>query len=57
MKKYLFLMFAVLSMAVTFTACSSDNDDEGNRESELIEASYNRVKAQIVGNWILDAYY
>ena len=29
MKKYLFLMLAVLSMAVTFTACSSDNDDNG----------------------------
>ena len=29
MKKYLFLMLAILSMAVTFTACSSDNDDNG----------------------------
>lgn len=29
MKKYLFLMLAVLSLAVTFTACSSDNDDNG----------------------------
>ena len=29
MKKYLFLTLAVLSMAVTFTACSSDNDDNG----------------------------
>lgn len=29
MKKYLFLTLAILSMAVTFTACSSDNDDNG----------------------------
>lgn len=29
MKKYLFLMLTVLFMAVTFTACSSDNDDNG----------------------------
>lgn len=57
MKKYLFLTLAILSMAVTFTACSSDNDDEGNKESELIEASYNRVKNQIIGNWVLESYY
>lgn len=57
MRKYLFLFLAILTMATVFTSCSSDNDNEGNRESELLVASYNRVKTQIVGNWILESYY
>lgn len=57
MRKYLFLFLATLSMATVFISCSSDNDDDGNRESELLVASYNRVKSQIIGNWILESYY
>lgn len=57
MRKYLFLFLAILSMATVFISCSSDNDDDGNRESELLVASYNRVKSQIIGNWILESYY
>jgi len=37
MKKYLFLMLAVLSMAVTFTACSSDDESTG-RDARLVGA-------------------
>lgn len=57
MRKYLFLFLAILSMATVFISCSSDNDDDGNRESELLVASYNRVKSQIIGNWVLESYY
>lgn len=57
MRKYLLSLLTMLSMVTVFTSCSSDNNDESNREGEILEASYNRVKTQIVGNWVLDAFY
>lgn len=57
MKKYFVLLFSIISMMVVFTACSSEDENKEEESGKLIEASYNRVKKQIVGNWILDAYY
>ena len=50
MKKYLFLMLAIIGMAVSFTACSSDDGDEttildskliGTWETKLNKESWN----------------
>ena len=54
MKKYLFLMLAIMGMAVSFTACSSD---DGIQQTSEVEKSYNLLKTGIIGKWKMESYW
>ena len=54
MKYYLSLLFVVFSMVIV-SSCSSDNEE--NSQNSLIDASYSKVKSQIIGTWLYEAEY
>ena len=48
-------MLAIIGMAVSFTACSSDDDDI--QQTSEIEKSYNILKNGIIGKWKMESYW
>ncbi|MBQ3642689.1 hypothetical protein II906_12310 [bacterium] len=57
MKKLYFsiMLLVMMVVALSLTACGGDDEDEGQKS--LIDASYNKVKSQIIGTWIYEAEY
>lgn len=44
-------------MITAFSLCACSSSDEVDSQKSLIDASYNKVKSQIIGTWVYEAEY